>query len=164
MITLIRILIDLIFVFKNSKYFVLTTKCICWTNYVLLCKQNKCIFFVQKFYWANTYLYRSKYNYSYTIKHCEIRIVIFLTAIFFLVNILNKNENATLQLSIFCEKVLDTKYFQKAHNVSQIRQTSINLSRLMSELCSFKFLKLYLLNFAIVHAQIEIVMLIKKWS
>ena len=26
------------------------------------------------------------------------------------INILNKIENATLQLSIFCEKVLDKKY------------------------------------------------------
>ena len=31
----------------------------------------------------------------------------------------------------------------------------------MSELCSFKCLKLYSLNFAITHAQIKIVMLIK---
>ena len=38
---------------------------------------------------------------------------------------------------------------------------SANLSRLMSELCSFKCLKLYSLNFAIAHAQIKIVMLIK---
>ena len=35
------------------------------------------------------------------------------------------------------------------------------LSRLMAGLCSFKCLKLYTLNFAIVHAQIKIVMLIK---
>ena len=33
--------------------------------------------------------------------------------------ILNKSENATLQLSIFCEKVLDTKYLLKLNNVSQ---------------------------------------------
>ena len=59
------------------------------------------------------------------------------------ISILNKSENATLQLSIFCEKVLD------------------NVSRLMSELCSFKCLKLYSLNFAIAHMQITIVMLIK---
>ena len=36
-----------------------------------------------------------------------------------------------------------------------------NLSRLMAELCSFKRLKLYTLNFAIAHAQIKLVMLIK---
>ena len=34
-------------------------------------------------------------------------------------NILNKSENATLQLSIFCEKVLDKKYLLKLNNVSQ---------------------------------------------
>ena len=33
--------------------------------------------------------------------------------------ILNKSENATLQLSIFCEKVLDKKYLLKLNNVSQ---------------------------------------------
>ena len=32
--------------------------------------------------------------------------------------ILNKSENATLQLSIFCEKVLDKKYLLKLSNVS----------------------------------------------
>ena len=31
--------------------------------------------------------------------------------------ILNKSENATLQLSIFCEKVLDKKYLLKLNNV-----------------------------------------------
>ena len=36
-----------------------------------------------------------------------------------------------------------------------------NLSRLMYELCSFKCLELYSLKFAIAHAQIKIVMLIK---
>ena len=36
------------------------------------------------------------------------------------------------------------------------------MSRLLSELCSFKCLKLYLLNFAIAHAQIQIVMLIEN--
>ena len=36
-----------------------------------------------------------------------------------------------------------------------------HLSRLMYELCSFKCLKLYSLKFAIAHAQIKIVMLIK---
>ena len=35
------------------------------------------------------------------------------------------------------------------------------MSRLMHELCSFKCLKLYSLKFAIAHAQIKIVMLIK---
>ena len=34
-------------------------------------------------------------------------------------SILNKSENATLQLSIFCEKVLDKKYLLKLNNVSQ---------------------------------------------
>ena len=42
-----------------------------------------------------------------------------------------------------------------------IRRNSTNVSRLMSELCSFKCLKLYSLNFAIALAQIEIVILIK---
>ena len=34
-------------------------------------------------------------------------------------NILNKSENATLQLSIFYEKVLDKKYLLKLNNVVQ---------------------------------------------
>ena len=80
--------------------------------------------------------------------------------------ILNTSENATLQLSIFCEKVLDKKVFTKAEecfsDIQQtIRRNSTNLSRLMSELRSFKCLKFCLLNFAIAHAQIKIVMLIK---
>ena len=33
--------------------------------------------------------------------------------------ILNKSENATLQYSIFCEKVLDEKYLLKLNNVFQ---------------------------------------------
>ena len=33
--------------------------------------------------------------------------------------ILSKSENATLQLSIFYEKVLDKKYFLKLNNVAQ---------------------------------------------
>ena len=33
--------------------------------------------------------------------------------------ILNKSENATLQYSIFCEKVLDEKYLLKLYNVFQ---------------------------------------------
>ena len=33
--------------------------------------------------------------------------------------ILNKNENATLQYFIFCEKVLDEKYLLKINNVSR---------------------------------------------
>ena len=33
--------------------------------------------------------------------------------------ILNKSENATLQLSIFYEKVLDKKYLLKLNNVAQ---------------------------------------------
>ena len=78
---------------------------------------------------------------------------------------MNKSENATLQLSIFCEKVLDKKYLLKLNNVSQTSSkhfiNSTNLSRMMSELCSFKCLKLYSLDFAIVHAQIKIVILIK---
>ena len=36
-----------------------------------------------------------------------------------LLNILNKSENATLQLSIFYEKVLDKKYLLKLNNVAQ---------------------------------------------
>ena len=35
-------------------------------------------------------------------------------------NILNKSENATLQLSIFYEKVLGKKYLLKLNNVAQI--------------------------------------------
>ena len=42
-----------------------------------------------------------------------------------------------------------------------IRRNSINLYRLVAELCSFKCLKLYSHNFAIAHAQIRMVMLIK---
>ena len=34
--------------------------------------------------------------------------------------ILNKSENATLEYSIFCEKVLDEKYLLKLNNVFQI--------------------------------------------
>ena len=34
-------------------------------------------------------------------------------------NMLNKSENATLQLSMFCEKVLDRKHLLKLNNVSQ---------------------------------------------
>ena len=75
----------------------------------------------------------------------------------------DKNENATLQLSIFCEKVLDKKYLLKLNNVSQTSsKRCVYLSRLLSELCSFKCYKLYSLKFAIVHAQIKIVMLIKN--
>ena len=81
-------------------------------------------------------------------------------------NILNKSENAILQLSIFYEKVLDKKYLLKLNNVAQTSSkqfvpNSTNLSRLMYELCSFRCLKLYSLKFAIAHAQIKIVMLIK---
>ena len=36
-----------------------------------------------------------------------------------IVYIMNKSENATLQLSIFCGKVLDKKYLLKPDNVSQ---------------------------------------------
>ena len=75
--------------------------------------------------------------------------------------ILNKSENDTLQLSIFCEKVLDRKYLLKLNNVYQTSSNSTNVSRLMSELCSFKCLKLYSLTYAIAHAQIKSVMLIK---
>ena len=34
-------------------------------------------------------------------------------------NILNKSENATLQLSIFYDNVLDKKYLRKLNNVAQ---------------------------------------------
>ena len=81
-------------------------------------------------------------------------------------NILSKSENATLQLSIFCENVLDKKYLLKLKNVSQTSskryvKNSTNVCRLMSDLSSFKCFKLYSLNFAIEHAQIKIVMLIE---
>ena len=59
--------------------------------------------------------------------------------------ILNKSENATLQYSMYCEKVLGEKYLLKLNNVFQ--------SRLMSELCSLLCLKLYSLNCAIAHVQ-----------
>ena len=36
-----------------------------------------------------------------------------------LINILNKSENTTLQLSIFYEKVLGKKYLLKLNNVAQ---------------------------------------------
>ena len=36
-----------------------------------------------------------------------------------IVNILTKNENATLQLSIFYDKVLDKNYLLKLNNVAQ---------------------------------------------
>ena len=47
------------------------------------------------------------------------------------------------------------------HPATYLSRNSTNLSRFMSDLCSFKCLKLYSLNFALAHAQIEIVMLIK---
>ena len=72
--------------------------------------------------------------------------------------ILNKKENATLQYSIFCEKVLDKNYLLKLNNVfsdvqQTIRRNSTNISLLMSELCSLLCLKLYSLNYAIAHVQ-----------
>ena len=45
--------------------------------------------------------------------------------------------------------------------IKRIRRNSTNVSRLMSELCSLEYLKLYSLNFAIALAQIKIVMLAK---
>ena len=42
-----------------------------------------------------------------------------------------------------------------------IRRNSTNVSHLMSELCTFKCLKLYSLNFAIAHAQIKMLCLSK---
>ena len=36
-----------------------------------------------------------------------------------IVYILNKSENATLQLSIFCEKVMGKKYLLKHNNISE---------------------------------------------
>ena len=51
--------------------------------------------------------------------------------------ILNKSENATLQYSIFYEKVLDKKYLLKLNNVSRHPANDssklTNLSLLMSE-------------------------------
>ena len=47
------------------------------------------------------------------------------------------------------------------HPANDSHKNSTNVSRLMSELCSFKCLKLYSLNFAIAHLGIKIVMLIK---
>ena len=45
----------------------------------------------------------------------------FITVLFvgYSQTILNKSENATLQLSIFYEKVLDKKYLLKLNNVAQ---------------------------------------------
>ena len=67
--------------------------------------------------------------------------------------ILNKSEKATLQYSIFCEKVLDKKYLLKLDIQQTIRRNSTNMSLLMSELCSlfvFKalFTELYNCAFA----------------
>ena len=61
---------------------------------------------------------------------------------------------------------ISQKVFTKAQSCfpdiqQTIQRNSANLSRLMSELCSFKCLKLYSLIFAIAQAQIKIVMLIK---
>ena len=82
-----------------------------------------------------------------------------------MLHILNKSENATLQFSIFYEKVLGKKYLLRLNNVDQTSNKrfveTTYLSRLMYELCSSKCLKLYSLKFAIAHAQIKIVMLIK---
>ena len=80
--------------------------------------------------------------------------------------ILNKSENATLQLSIFYKKVLGKKYLLKLNNVAQtsskrIVETPQICLVLMYELRSFKCLKLYSLKFAIAHRQIKIAMLIK---
>ena len=66
----------------------------------------------------------------------------------------------------FFEKVFDKTYLLKLNNIARdiqqtIRRNSTNLSRLMYELCPFKYLKLYSLKFVIAHAQIKIVMLIK---
>ena len=63
--------------------------------------------------------------------------------------ILNKSENATLQYSIFCDKVLGEKYLLKLNNVcfpdiqQTIRRNSTNLFLLMSELCSLLCSELY---------------------
>ena len=82
--------------------------------------------------------------------------------------ILNKSENATLQLSLFYEKVFDKKYLLKLKNVTQtsskrfVETPLICLVRCMSYASSqCKCLKLYSLKFTIAHAQIKIVMLIK---
>ena len=49
-------------------------------------------------------------------------------------NILNKIENATLQLSIFYEKVSDKKYLLKLYNVAQ---TSSKRSSKLHQFVSF---------------------------
>ena len=70
-------------------------------------------------------------------------------------SILNKSENATQQYFTFCEKVLDKTYLLKLSNDSQTSRKFINLSLLVSELCSCLCFQLYSLNFAIAiaHAQ-----------
>ena len=71
--------------------------------------------------------------------------------------ILNKSKNATLQYSIFCEKVLDEKYLLKLNNVFQISSKRFvetpPICLLMSELFSLLCIKLYSLNYASVHVQ-----------
>ena len=63
---------------------------------------------------------RDKYGYyPFYFQGYEILSSIFLLTFRVIGYILNKSENATLQLSIFCEKVLDKKYLLKLNNVSQ---------------------------------------------
>ena len=74
--------------------------------------------------------------------------------------ILNKSENATLQYSIFYEKVLDEKYLLKLHNVFK---TSSKRFAETPPICLFWYLsymyvslfclKFYYLNYAIEHVQ-----------
>ena len=48
-------------------------------------------------------------------------------------NILNKNENATLQYFIFCERVVDIKYLLNLNNVSRHPANgSLNLRQFVS--------------------------------
>ena len=74
--------------------------------------------------------------------------------------ILNKRENATLQYSIFFEKVLEEKYLLKLTSVFQISskrfvKTPPICLIFASELCSLLCLKLSLLNYAIACANIN---------
>ena len=68
---------------------------------------------------------------------------------------------------MFCEKVLDKTYFLKLNNVSYPRHPandSLKVHQFVSfdvRVMSFLCFKLYSLNFAIAHAQKEIVMLIR---
>ena len=57
-------------------------------------------------------------------------------------NKLNKSENATLQLSIFCEEVLDKKYLLKLKNVSQTPSKRLVENQPMCLVCCLSYASL----------------------